>query len=62
MSKELGFSTELHNGVNYIHWFCKKTGEVLDTMKMERKDDGSSQEHEALGLEGGSPEDGRPAT
>jgi hypothetical protein len=42
MSKELGFQTERHNGKSYIHWYCKKTGDVLDTMELT--DAGANQE------------------
>jgi hypothetical protein len=33
MSKELGANFERYNGKSYIHWYCKKTGEVLDTVE-----------------------------
>lgn len=43
MSKELGFSTERYRDVNYIHWYCKKTGDVLETIKLGgRTDDNNS--------------------
>jgi hypothetical protein len=34
MSKELGFTPERYNGKSYIHWYCKKTGDVLDTKEV----------------------------
>jgi hypothetical protein len=30
----LGFSPERHNGKSYIHWYCKETGDVLDTVEL----------------------------
>lgn len=34
MSKELGFTPERYNGKSYIHWYCKKTGDVLDSKEV----------------------------
>ena len=31
-SSLLGFNPERWNGKSYIHWYCKTTGQVLDTV------------------------------
>src|SRR5688572_13304616 len=33
-SDQLGFSPERWNGKSYIHWYCKKTGDVLETVEL----------------------------
>lgn len=36
MSKELGFRTELRQGIFHILWYCKKFGDVLKDQPLRR--------------------------
>jgi hypothetical protein len=36
--RELGIAYEYHNGKYYIHWYCKKYGDVLDTVQLGKQD------------------------
>jgi hypothetical protein len=56
MSKELGFSTERYNSKSYIHWYCKKTGDVLDTVQIGGTD--GPRIHGSDGESGSSVADG----
>jgi hypothetical protein len=40
-SKMLGFKPERYNGKSYIHWYCKETGDVLDTIVVGGGDSGA---------------------
>ena len=49
MSKELGFTTELHHGRNYMMFYCKKTGETLYHKILPRREDVEARQENASG-------------
>lgn len=53
-SKELGFQPEVHNGTSYIHWTCKATGEVLETVRLEKSEGAGAQLGDEQQQSGGS--------